>query len=469
MRSRITGHARQTRARARPFATLAVTAVLSGCSLFPGLDTPQKGLPYTQTPDPAQAAQFAALAWWAGFHDPELNRLVAEGAMANLSLKQALERVRAADAVVRRAGVQTSGDFTSRLEETYLERRGQQTEADADLGISWLIDIFGQNRFQRLAALRGRDRAVAEAEAARLIYLSQITLAYVDMRFFEASAGLRQQDLRSRRRTLRETNELLEAGEATQLELSRAQGLLANSRSEIPALQAEAVRQKNRIATLLGRPAGTLHLDATGRQPVPKLAFDKGIPADLVRNRPDVRAAEQAYAEAVANLGVAKTQLYPSLRLNGTIGIDRIDGTDTSSWTFGPTLNIPIFNRRALNANVEIARAEAEQAHLAWRQSVLTAIEEVRTAMFALRKYSAAVAASQDLVRANTRSLDLSRTLVSNNQLTLLEVIDSERTLSYGRAALAANLSQLAREFIALNVALGAGYAADRADAAVDK
>ena len=446
----------------RALTCLTGVVLLASCSSFPLFqDFATKSSSKNPT-EQTSIGKYATVAWWESFQDPVLNQLVTQGLNQNLDLQQALERVNRAEAVVRGSGI-TVSDIDSRnvsLERSGNSNSSEVTTAQAGFGVSWLIDIFGLAQFERTAALRELDVAAASSQAAQMLYLSQITGAYVELRFYEGNIRLKREDETSRRRTLSETQKLFDAGAATQLDVSRAQGLLSSTLTYIPVLEADAQRQRNRIATLLGVQAGTLNLKIGRNQPVPRTRLPKGIPADIIRSRPDVRAAEHSYEARVAQIGVSEAELYPSLTLDGNIEASRVGSNQFSVWNFGPTLYVPIFNRGVLKANIDVAESDARLSYLDWRQTVLNAVEEVENALYSIKKYTSAVSASRELVRADTRSLEFSRELALRGEVTLLDVIESERNSAIGREILALNLRQLALEYVALNVALGSGYAA---------
>jgi multidrug efflux system outer membrane protein len=200
-------------------------------------------------------------------------------------------------------------------------------------------------------------------------------------------------------------------------------------------------------------------LAPTARQPLPAHGAPAGIPADLVRNRPDIRAAERRYAAAVARIGVAEAELYPSVQLSGTITAGRIDGVTENSWSFGPSLTFPIFGRKALRANVAAAQADARQALLRWQETVLAAVEQVENSLYAGQKYAAASVSARETVAQYQKSLDLSRRLAAEQSVTSLDLIDIELLISDARETQAQSMRQVALEYVQLNVALGAGYA----------
>jgi multidrug efflux system outer membrane protein len=250
----------------------------------------------------------------------------------------------------------------------------------------------------------------------------------------------------------------------------QAEGLVNTTLAELPGYQTGFNQAANHIATLLGLPATSVTADLRkgSAQPWPRYNTKIGIPADLVRNRPDIRRAERQLAAATASIGVAEAQLYPSLTLSGTIDGSRIVASAASgglgAWSFGPSLNIPIFNGGRLRANVDIAKSAAQQQYLAWKQTVLTGIEEVENALVALRNNYETVAALRKVVDSSEEALGLARESYKGGATSLLDVLDAERSLAASRVSLAASIRNLATSYVSLNVAIGGGSAIEPPD-----
>jgi len=250
----------------------------------------------------------------------------------------------------------------------------------------------------------------------------------------------------------------VEGGAATRLDLLRARALVAETEAEIPRLESDILRQRQRIATLLGRPAADLPVDLgpPGLQPRPRTAAAAGVPADLLRLRPDIRAAERRYAAAVSEIGAAEAARYPQLSLSGLIRAPLSGGSATDTLTAGLTL--PLLSQGALAAGVEVQEARAAQAYLQWRLAVLGAVEEVEGALAALAAAQQAARAAGAAVELNEESLVLSRQLLeSGGNTTVLDLLDRERAVSAARATLARSRRDIARDYVALQTALGAG------------
>ncbi|MFN6980187.1 MAG: TolC family protein, partial [Gemmobacter sp.] len=202
-------------------------------------------------------------------------------------------------------------------------------------------------------------------------------------------------------------------------------------------------------------------LAAGGRQPRPRLAPDVGIPADLLRNRPDIRAAERRYYAALADVGVARAALYPRLSLTGTIALTaRSLGTGGADYLFGPVLAFPVLPDGSARAGVEAAHARARAAHGAWKSAVLTALVEVETALIDYRAVTAAEASAARAAGLWREALDQTRRLAAAGEATLSDLIDAEGALSAAETALTEAAWRRAAAFATLNIRLGAGHGA---------
>ncbi len=446
---------------ARRFAAALAIVALAGCDVT-GValrDAPAVPASFSIAQN-GSPASLATIGWWTEFDDPTLNSLVDRGFEQNLTLLQVLERVRAAEAVAAASGRPFSSSGSAQATESGASNRDSTFNKTVGASASYIVDLFGGLRNRRARDQALLAEALENQNNTRLLFLSSITEAYVDLRFFQLLLQSRQADVTSRQLTLRNTRTLLDSGEATQLDLAQSQASLSTAEAEIPLQRASIERQKNRIATLLGLPAGTLdpQLSAVTRQPVPSTDIIIGVPADLIRNRPDVRAAEQRYLQAFAEIGIRRAALYPSLQLGGSIQASQQSGNEVQTWSFGPTLNIPIFNQGALRADVTAAEARAREAYLFWTETVLQGIEEVETALVTYRAAQQAAAKSGEAVQQNERALRLSRSLVTSGEITLLQIIELERRLADARTDFRSNLRQTSRDYITLMIALGAGY-----------
>ena len=391
--------------------------LLSGCVVGPNYQSPDAALPAKFSAGSTHAADDVTLSpWWQSFRDKKLNSLVAQGLAENLDVKASVERIVEARANVVAAGSgglpQLIGGASAITQgsDGSLARRNSQgsqrpsdhsetTQLAAGLDASWLLDFFGQYRRATESANASLDAAYDDVNVARLAYLSDLVKSYVDARYNQEALALARKSLASRRETLKLTNDIKAAGAASNLDVVQSEGLVNQTLAELPAYETGFHVAANHIATLLGVPATTITADLIrgSSQPMPRYNTKVGIPADLIRNRPDIRRAERLLAAATAQIGVAEAQLYPSITLSGTIDASRtITNTvrgGAAAWSFGPSLNLPIFNGNSLKANVDIAKSAAAQQYIGWKQTVLGAVEEVENALISLRNNYETVAA----------------------------------------------------------------------------
>ncbi|WP_313606213.1 efflux transporter outer membrane subunit [Rhizobium sp.] len=453
-----------------------VLLLLSSCTLGPDHSAPQISLPAKFAEGSSTSnGDVAKNAWWTAFSDTRLNGYVNQGLSQNLDVLQALERINQAQAAVISAGAgglpsldlsaQAGRSGASRLGGNPTTSLAEQNSASGGPTASWFLDLFGLYARSREAALADLDASYASVDVARLTLLSAVAGAYIDVRYYQERIALTRANLDSRRETLNLTKLQLEAGAASRLDVVQAEGLVNSTLADLPGLETQFRQAAHRIATLLGLPASSLIADLQrgARQPVARFSPKSGVPADLIRNRPDVRAAERQLAAATARIGVAEAQLYPAITLGGSItpSYSKALGNDSGilSWSFGPSLSLPIFDGGALKANVKSNESAAREAYLSWKQTVLAGVEEVENALAAVSRDGRTVAALRATVKSYQEALELATASYRDGASSLLDVLDAQRQVSDSQANLAAAVQQMAQNYVSLNVAIGGGYA----------
>lgn len=455
----------------------AIAAGLAGCAPQGPHEAPAPALslaaafraaPQTATQTAAQTAPgrpvlLGNAEWWRRLDDPTLDRLVALALRDSLTIEQAMARLTEARANTR----SLAGAFAASPRLSGRASRGDGAGADtavAEIGLDWLLDPWGGRRAERQAAAARAGAAAAEAEAARLLVLSRLGQTYLDLRYRQRLLALAEQEARSRARTLALTRTMAEAEAATRLEVTRSQARVAGLQAELPALRAAILARQNEIAVLSGVAPGSLPPDLAAAlvqghgQPRPALAPDPGIPADLLRNRPDIRVAEQEYYAALAELDQARAALYPGLSLSGAVTLTRAGGQTTQAGYFGPALRLPAFPADAARAGVEARHARVRAAHAIWRTTVLGAVLEVENALLDYRAVSSSEAAALRAARLHREVLDLTRDLFAGGEATLGDLIDAEQAVAEADQVVAETRYRRGLGFVALNVALGAGH-----------
>lgn len=398
--------------------------------------------------------------WWKRFNDPVLNTLIDRALLDSLDLDLAQERLIEARAL--RDSLPQAASLTpgARVQRERRDGGAELTRAEGSLGFDWLLDIYGARRAQADAA--GARVAVADAEvdAARLLLLLNIANAYVDLRFQQASLHLRRSELRSRGQTLELVEALREADAATRIDVVRARALVSETRATLPGIEAAIAGLKNEIAVLSGQIPGQqgINLDGRSAQPRVSLSPQVGIPADLLRNRPDIRVAERNYYAALREVRTAQASLYPQLSLGGTLSLTTLSGQRNTDYVFGPALRLPILPASAQRATVAAQESRVRQAHTSWKRAVIAAIGDVETA---LSEYAAAQQsrrAAEQTVGHYAEAARLTRESVERDGGTVRDLIDAEQSLAFANASLANATRGLGRSYIALNISLGAGH-----------
>lgn len=453
-------------------ATPLALLLLSGCVMGPDHTAPQTALPARfNEGGPKSAGDPTSVEWWTAFHDAQLNKLVKQGIDQNLSVLQSLERIDQARAAVTSAQASLFPSLTGTASEKGSKTNGGYNSTDetwastGGLSVSWLIDLWGQYRSSAASAKASLDGAYDSVDTARLTYLSDLTKSYINARYYQKRIAIANDAVKSRRETLSLTKLQLEAGAASRLDVVQSEGLVNSTLADIPGLESSFYSNAYHISTLLGLPASTLihDLEKGGAQPTPRGTVLTGVPADLIRNRPDIRLAERNLASAVYSISTAKAQLFPSITLSGSISPSYISSNSRSgtsnTWSFGPALNLPIFDGGALRANVKSKESAAREAYLAWKQAVLTGVEEVQSALAAYNRDARSVAASRAYVKSYKEALELATASYKDGASSLLDVLDAQRSLTTAQASLATAIQQLATDYVTLNIAIGGGYA----------
>ena len=441
----------------------ALAAMLSACVAGPDYAAPQNPAPerYSRAPEAEPAAPDGDGPWWAGFGADGLNALIETALSDNLDVRQGAERLAAAEAL---AGAARS-DFLPTLDggaDAAVRTDGGDT-ASAGLTISQVIDVNG--RLQR-----ARERARAEVLAAqyRLEDIRRLTAAsaaslYVEARRARARLSLLDASLELQQRTLDIVESRAEAGLSADLDVRRAAADLARTRAQRGALELQRARARNALSVLLARapgqglealdPAGETASDALG------LSYERsipvGAPADMIRRRPDLRAAEARLMAATADIGVEQADLYPALRLPGAVTADLSDGPGEGlAASLSAVLDVPLFDFGRRQGEVTAAEARAAEAALAYELAVLTALEDVETGLVAIESVQARLADLEIAVRESERAFDQLNALYREGLASFIDVLDAQRTLIASRESLVDSQADLAAAVIDLNVAL---------------
>lgn len=439
---------------------------LAGCAVGPDYQRPQIELQTRFVGGNAEAiSAVASERWWKSYNDALLDELVSRGLSRNLDVLAATEAIRQAQAELRATGVNSAidGSLAGSSYRSGGEGVADGTKVDsASLDAALVLDFFGGIRREQEGAAASLDSARAEAEATRLAWLAELVGGYSDARHYQEALALTRNTIRTREETVRITRDKYSAGGATQYEVAEAEALLSTARAELPQYAALFDASVFAIATLLNEPAGPLvtRMQKGAAQLWPPRRGTTGIPADLLRNRPDIRRAEADLAAAMADVGVAEAALYPSLTLSGTIA--RNDGQNT--WSFGPALSLPVFNQGKLRATRDAKLSVAKQAEIEWRAAILDAVEDVQVAQSNLNRYRQRAALLKTAASDYERALKLAQENYRNGAITLLDLLETDRNTAVARISAASAANDAAKAWAILRIAIGAGAAATGPD-----
>lgn len=437
---------------------LLLSTGLAGCTVGPDYQRPDI---YLQSQfvggNAVTVGAVASEKWWLSYKDSVLGELVSRGLAQNLDVMAATEAIRQARAELRATGVNSAidGSLSASSYRSGGEGVAESTTDSASLGASLVLDFFGGIRREQEGAKASLAAAQAEADATRLAWLAELIAAYSDARYYQEVLALTRKTISAREETVEITRSKYSAGAATQYEVAEAEALLSTARAELPQYAALFDANVFAIATLLNEPAAPIV--ARIQKGAPQLTAPSGgktgVPADLLRNRPDVRAAEADLVAAVADVGVAEAALYPSLTLSGTVA--RSSGLD--SWSFGPALSLPVFNQGKLRATRDAEISVAKQAEIAWRATVRDAVEEVQVSWSNLNRYRRRAALLRTAASDYERALELAQENYRSGAITLLDLLETDRNAASARISAASAANDVAQAWATLKIATGAG------------
>ncbi len=293
----------------------------------------------------------------------------------------------------------------------------------------------------------------------------------MDARSFQARIAFAEANAAAQRESLQLTRDRFNSGLTSALDVAQAESNLATTEAQIPAMRIVLAAIRNRLSVLLGQPPGAVDVLLADSAGIPTAPVDvlTGVPIDLLRRRPDVRRAERLLAAQTAQIGVATADLYPRFSLTAFLGLESLDISDLAkgpslTWGIVPGFSWNIFSAGKVKSNIRVEEARAEQALVAYEQSVLFAIEDVEGAATAFVEERTRLARLQEAVDASQRSVDLVRTQYLSGLTNFQNLLDTQRSLFQQQDQLASSQGQVVLNLIALNRALGGGWAPGEPD-----
>ncbi len=410
--------------------------------------------------------------WWKSFNDPMLTDLINRAVSNNLSVKEAVTRLIEARLYRGVGGADLYPSVSSSASATK-SRISHITVDNYQVGVdsSWEIDLFGGIRRSIEAYDANIESADASLNDTIISLMAEVALDYVNMRSYQAQLSITLSNLKTQEETHDIVNWRYKSGLVTELDLKRSESTLEQTRSQIPSLQSRIDQSQNRIAVLLGLHPGVLKQELSKVKPVPVLTdiIKTGIPADLLRQRPDLRKAERDLAAQTAKIGVAVSDLYPKITLSGSIRYSAdstgdLFSSDSRSSSIGPSISWPVFRAGAIKQNVKIQSNMADRFLLQYKGLVLSAIEEVENALSSCRYEEIRHESLKKATDSAGISLELSRMQYSSGLIDFQTLLDAERTLLSLQDQLSQSEAQITVNYITLYKSLGGGWTPDSTD-----
>jgi len=460
---------------------LSVTLLSSGCAMLgPDFQKPEAKVPISWSDQDSDLFAKPSIedsrSWWQEFNDPLLNDLIDRAYKENLSLQAAGLRImeaRAQLALVKGNMYpqvqEMNGDFfTSGTPAGPTDRYYNAASVGFDAG--WELDFWGKFRRSIESADANLLASVADYEDLLVSLTAETASVYVNIRTLQERIKLAEKNAELQQKSLKLVNLQLEAGIVTELDVLQAKTLLSSTLAFIPNLQAILATYENALAVLLGMLPEEMDnlLKMDGEIPKVSRELVVEIPAELLRRRPDIRRSEMQAAAQSAQIGIARTELFPSFSLFGSIGWSATDAgsgslgdifdTNNFSYTFGPTFKWNLFHYGRLKNQVRIQDARLQQLIVNYQNTVLNAAREVEDAMQTLTFTHKEAQLLKETVATSKRSTELSMLQYKEGLADYQRVLDSTRSLTQKQDQYAQIMGKIATSTISLYKAFGGGW-----------
>jgi NodT family efflux transporter outer membrane factor (OMF) lipoprotein len=398
--------------------------------------------------------------WWSPFRDPELDQLMRVVAVSNQTIKADEANYRQALALINeaRAGLFPTVNGTG----SATRDSSAGTTLTAEASGTWTLDVWGQVRREIEAQQAGAETSAANLANALLAAQSLLALAYVTLREDDSLEDLLEKTVVEFKQSLKITQNQYSAGTAAKSDVIVAQSQVLNAQAALIAAGVTRAQSEHAIAVLMGRPPAGLSIPH-GSLWTSVPSFPVALPSSLLERRPDVAAAEETMRQANAEIGVEFAGYFPAVSLNGLVGYSGNPfaaefGPSNPVWSFGASLAQPLFNGGLTTAQVEAARQTYDADVATYRQTVLTAIQQVEDALSGIRILSREVKVQADNVRISRQATQITLNEYQAGTQAFTTVVTAEEQQLTVEEALLATEGQLQTEVVDLIVALGGGW-----------
>lgn len=464
----------------------------AGCAVGPDYKKPPAQSPtaWIEKEGPrlkSEPADFSR--WWVVFKDPVLNDLVQAAYEQNLSLRIAGVRILEARAqlgvAVGRLYPQsqflTGGYAYNSISENTANSLGADlgfSELNLGFDAAWEMDFWGRFRRNVQSNIANLESNIANYDDFLVTLTAEVARTYVLIRTFEERLKIARENAKVQERSLQIAEVRFQGGAVTELDVVQARSLLRDTEAFIPRLEASLRQSKNALAVLLGKLPGEIDSIVAEAGPIPGAPAEVavGIPAELLRRRPDIQVAERQVAAQSPRIGTAKADLYPHFSLFGSIGFLSSNGGNTMAGGMGgsslgdlfegdsleffggPSVTWDILQYGRIRNRVRVQDARFQQLVINYQDTVLRAYGEVEDAMVGFLKKLDEVALLEDSVKASKRSVDLSMFQYREGVVDYQRVLDSQRFLAQEQDLMTTTMGEVATNLIAMYKALGGGW-----------
>ena len=453
----------------RRLAIVCLPLALAACASLAPPEVSPVAVPATWsgTLPPATAGNTSLAEWWLRFDDPLLASLVDKALHSGTSVRTAQASLRQARALRDVAGAALWPSLGSSASAQRSRAGGNSATNNFQVGLDagWELDIFGANRSGLAAGNASARASAASLGGVQVSMAAEVGLAYIALRGAQARLLIATANLESQQETLQITDWRLQAGLVTSLESEQARTLVEQTRALLPALQTSVDQNSHALAVLTGQPPAALLAVLATAGPIPRAAdgLALNIPAETLRQRPDVRAAEFQVSAAVARVAQAQAARAPDFRLGGNLGLSAatLGALSSGSSVLSALLagvTLPLFDGGALRAQVRVQQAVLDQARLAYEAAVLTALKDVEDALVALSGDRQRLLGLQNAAQSADNAALLARQRYGSGLVDFQVVLETQRTRLNTQDAVAGARADLAADHVRLYKALGGGW-----------
>ncbi len=465
---------RQWASRLIPPVALGAALFFEACTVGPRYTPPVVPVPNAWRVPASQAESLANEKWWELLKDPVLQQLMRTALAQNTNIRLAAAEVLQAQAEVMvtrsaefpqvSAGPSVEGE---RLAGGTLANQASKSQTFALYSlpgsVSYAVDFWGE---YRRATEEARDTLLATEQARRNVIIgvvSSVAQDYFQLRTLDLELSQTQATVSAYRDSLKLTQSLFQGGVTSELDVKQAQTALQTALAEVPLLKQQIGQEEDALSVLLGQnPASIARGLSIDKQPLPP-SVPPGLPSELLERRPDVLEAAENLAAEYAAIGVAKAKFFPQLSLTGSGGVEstalsHLISVPALMWTAAAGVAAPIFTGGALRGNLNVAKAQQQEALITYQSTVLTAFQEVNDALIAYQRSRETLAAQEVFVQAAQGALHLSNLRYQGGVDTYLNVLTAEESLFSGQITLAEDRNAVWTALVQLYQALGGGW-----------